>query len=92
MSLIHTNQSQIQPAILRKIIAMLSFLLETMNTGLGRPIAVKTSDDENGSGANLANVGCSVLCANYAYVMATNKNTQTALTDLSFKLPNKFKD
>ena len=63
-----------------------------MNIGLGQPIAVRTSDDENGSGANLANVGYAVLYAHYAYVMATNKNTQTPLTDLSFKLPNKFKD
>ena len=68
------------------------FLLETMNTALGQPVAVTTKGGRDGGGANLTNVGRAVLKAYYDCVMTTNKTTQTILSDLQLTLANAFKD
>ena len=67
------------------------FLLETMNTALGQPVALTTKGGSDGGGARLTDAGRAVLIAYEDCTRATHKSTYKILSDLHITLAS-FKD
>ena len=62
------------------------FLLETMNTALGQPVALTTKGGSGGGGARLTDAGRAVLIAYENCARATDKSTYKILSDLQLTL------
>lgn len=62
------------------------FLLETMNTALGQPVALTTKGGSGGGGARLTDAGPAVLIAYENCARATDKSTYKILSDLQLTL------